>query len=130
MPDIDVPSSTLLAPDALSGVQIALSASESPDLLRLGLLDTHFRLALAETARSVLVGGERASRVRSLEFWKKSCSSCSRESRCIQQAGLAARLSISSRGLIRRRAAGSRSYRIRRRWMTAFQQVWNDCRKL
>jgi hypothetical protein len=35
----------------------AISASESPDLLRLGLVETHFRLALAEIARSVLVSG-------------------------------------------------------------------------
>lgn len=47
----------LLATDALKDVRIALSASESPDFQRLGLLDTHFRLALAEIARSVLVGG-------------------------------------------------------------------------
>jgi len=47
----------LLAADALKGIRIALSASESPDFERLGLLDTHFRLALAEIARSVLVGG-------------------------------------------------------------------------
>lgn len=47
----------LLPPDALSGVRIGLSASESPDLSRLGLVETHFRLALAEVARSVLVGG-------------------------------------------------------------------------
>jgi len=47
----------LLKPDALSGVRIAISASESPDLLRLGLVETHFRLALAEIARSVLVSG-------------------------------------------------------------------------
>ncbi len=59
MSETEVGTSGLLAPDALSGVQIALSASESPDLPRLGLLDIHFRLALAETARSVLVGGGR-----------------------------------------------------------------------
>jgi hypothetical protein len=46
----------LLAADALKGVRIALSASESADFERLGLLDTHFRLALGEIARSVLVG--------------------------------------------------------------------------
>ncbi len=49
--------SELLAADALNGIRIALSASESPDFERLGLLDTHFRLALGEIARSVLVGG-------------------------------------------------------------------------
>jgi hypothetical protein len=47
----------LLKHDALNGVRIAISASESPDLLRLGLVETHFRLALAEIARSVLVSG-------------------------------------------------------------------------
>jgi hypothetical protein len=47
----------LLKPNALSGIRIAISASESPDLLRLGLVETHFRLALAEIARSVLVSG-------------------------------------------------------------------------
>lgn len=57
MSETEVGTTGLLAPDALSGVQIAMSASESPDLARLGLLDIHFRLALAETARSVLVGG-------------------------------------------------------------------------
>lgn len=59
MSETEVGTSGLLDPDALAGVQIALSASESPDLQRLGLLDIHFRLALAETARSVLVGGGR-----------------------------------------------------------------------
>jgi hypothetical protein len=47
---------TLLPPDALAGVRIAISASESADLGRLGLVETHFRLALGEIARSVLVG--------------------------------------------------------------------------
>jgi hypothetical protein len=50
-------SDPLLKVDALSGVRIAISVSESPDLLRLGLVETHFRLALAEIARSVLVSG-------------------------------------------------------------------------
>jgi hypothetical protein len=49
--------SDLLTADALSGLRIAISASESPDLGRLGLVETHFRLALAEIARSILVGG-------------------------------------------------------------------------
>ncbi|MET4602075.1 hypothetical protein ABIB90_001542 [Bradyrhizobium sp. JR4.1] len=47
----------LLRPDALRGVQIAVSVSESEDLARLGLVETHFRLALGELARSVLVSG-------------------------------------------------------------------------
>ena len=57
MSETEVGRTGLLAPDALSSVQIAMSTSESPDLARLGLLDIHFRLALAETARSVLGGG-------------------------------------------------------------------------
>jgi hypothetical protein len=47
----------LLPPDALSAVRIGISASESHDLGRLGLVETHFRLAIGELARSVLVGG-------------------------------------------------------------------------
>jgi hypothetical protein len=48
---------TLLPPNALRGVRVGISASDSPDLARLGLTDTHFRLALAEIARRVLVAG-------------------------------------------------------------------------
>jgi hypothetical protein len=51
------PIDPLLKSDALSEIRIAISASASPDLLRLGLVETHFRLALAEIARSVLVSG-------------------------------------------------------------------------
>jgi hypothetical protein len=51
----------LLKRDALTGIRIAISASESPDLLRLGLVETHFRLALAEIARSVLISGGKLS---------------------------------------------------------------------
>lgn len=47
----------VLKPDALRGVRIAVSVSDSPDLAALGLVETHFRLALAEIARSVLVSG-------------------------------------------------------------------------
>ncbi|MEV0154057.1 hypothetical protein AB0H57_10000 [Micromonospora sp. NPDC050686] len=47
----------LLPRDSLTGVRVGLSASDSPDLGRLGLLPDHFRLALAEIARTVLVGG-------------------------------------------------------------------------
>jgi len=47
----------LLPSEALSGVRIAISASESPDLDRLGLMEIHFRLALAEIGRCVLVSG-------------------------------------------------------------------------
>ena len=53
----DEPKDALLKSDALSNVRIAVSASESPDLVRLGLVETHFRLALAEIARCVLVSG-------------------------------------------------------------------------
>jgi hypothetical protein len=47
----------LLGPDALKGLRIAISASESPDLGRLGLVETHYRLAVAEIARAVLISG-------------------------------------------------------------------------
>ncbi len=47
----------LLPSDALRGARIAISASESPDLDRLGLMEIHFRLALAEIGRCVLVSG-------------------------------------------------------------------------
>jgi len=47
----------LLASDALRGIRIAISASDSPDLARLGLAETHFRLALAEIGRCVLIAG-------------------------------------------------------------------------
>jgi hypothetical protein len=36
------PPNALLGPDALNGLRIAISASESPDLGRLGLVETHF----------------------------------------------------------------------------------------
>jgi SLOG cluster2 len=49
--------SSLLPGDALRGTRIGISVSESPDLERLGLLEIHFRLALAEIARCVLVSG-------------------------------------------------------------------------
>lgn len=54
---ITSPTTTLLAKDALKGSRIAISVSDSPDLARLGLLEVHFRLALAEIARCVLVMG-------------------------------------------------------------------------
>jgi hypothetical protein len=47
----------LLPADALTGKRIAVSVSDSPDLARLGLTDTHVRLALGETTRAVLVAG-------------------------------------------------------------------------
>ncbi|MGX4656874.1 hypothetical protein ACWCHM_24620 [Micromonospora sp. SCSIO 07396] len=48
---------SLLPRDSLAGVRVGLSSSDSPDLGRLGLLPSHFRLALAEIARTVLIGG-------------------------------------------------------------------------
>ncbi len=48
---------TLLPPDALRGMRLGISVSESTDLGRLGLLEEHFRLALGEIARVVLVSG-------------------------------------------------------------------------
>ncbi|UPT64476.1 MAG: hypothetical protein M0D54_08180 [Hyphomonadaceae bacterium JAD_PAG50586_4] len=49
--------SNLLPHDALKGVRLGISVSESPDLARLGLLEMHFTLALGEIARCVLVSG-------------------------------------------------------------------------
>lgn len=47
----------LLPPNALNGRRLGVSVSESTDLARLGLLEIHFRLALGEIARCVLVSG-------------------------------------------------------------------------
>ncbi len=47
----------ILPPNALTGIRLGISVSDSPDLARLGLLETHFRLALGEIARCVLVSG-------------------------------------------------------------------------
>jgi len=47
----------LLPRDALAGKSIALSASETADLGRLGFVQAHFHLALAEITRCVLVAG-------------------------------------------------------------------------
>lgn len=47
----------LLPPDTLRNVRVGVSASPSPDLARLGLMEDHFRLALGELARTVLVLG-------------------------------------------------------------------------
>jgi hypothetical protein len=49
----------LLPRDALEGLRLGISASESKDLLRLGLLEPHFRLALGEIARCILIAGGR-----------------------------------------------------------------------
>lgn len=51
--------SSVLGPGALRNVTLGLSVSESPDLSRLGLTETHFQMALAELARCVLAGGGR-----------------------------------------------------------------------
>ncbi len=48
---------SLLPRDALKGMRLGLSASDSPDLARLGLDRRHFKLALGELARLVLAGG-------------------------------------------------------------------------
>jgi hypothetical protein len=48
---------SLLPRDALKSVRLGLSASDSPDLARLGLDRRHFELALGELARLVLAGG-------------------------------------------------------------------------
>ena len=47
----------LLPPDALKDKRLGISVSDSPDLDRLGLLDTHFRMTLGELARTVIIAG-------------------------------------------------------------------------
>lgn len=47
----------LLGAESLTGLTLGISVSESADLERLGFLETHFRLALAEIARCVVVSG-------------------------------------------------------------------------
>lgn len=47
----------LLPSNALDGIRLGISVSDSADIARLGLLETHFRLALGEIARCVLVSG-------------------------------------------------------------------------
>ena len=49
----------LLPADALRDVRLGVSASVSPDLPRLGLLEDHFRLVLGEIVRLVLVSSGR-----------------------------------------------------------------------
>jgi len=53
----DSPRTELLPADALKGKRLGISVSESPDLDRLGLLDTHFRMTLGELARTVVIAG-------------------------------------------------------------------------
>lgn len=57
MTTIQSDQSSLLPHDALQGIRLGISVSESPDLGRLGLLEMHFTLALGEIARCVLVSG-------------------------------------------------------------------------
>lgn len=49
----------MLTSRALHNVSVGVSVSESSDLARLGLIESHFRLALGEIARAVLVLGGR-----------------------------------------------------------------------
>src|SRR6266436_8912151 len=49
----------LLPSNALTNVRLGISVSDSPDLARLGLLETHFRLALGEMGRCVLLASGR-----------------------------------------------------------------------
>lgn len=51
-------SDPVLVPrDALTGVKVGLSVSESADLARLGLRPSHCRLAVVELARAILLAG-------------------------------------------------------------------------
>lgn len=47
----------LLPADALSGKSLGISVSESVDLARLGLIEDHFRMAVGEIGRCVLIAG-------------------------------------------------------------------------
>ena len=47
----------LLPADALRERRLGISVSDSPDLQRLGLLDTHFRMTLGELTRTIVIGG-------------------------------------------------------------------------
>jgi hypothetical protein len=48
---------TLLARNALAGLRVGLSVSESADLATLGLSERHCRLVVAEIARAILLAG-------------------------------------------------------------------------
>lgn len=50
-------STTLLSAAALRGQRVGISVSNSADLQRLGLLPAHFKVALRELARTVLLSG-------------------------------------------------------------------------
>ncbi|MEH6408919.1 MAG: hypothetical protein V7741_00220 [Hyphomonas sp.] len=49
--------SVILPKDALAGKLLAVSVSSSPDLGRLGLMDSHLRLVLGEVTRMVILAG-------------------------------------------------------------------------
>jgi hypothetical protein len=49
--------SELLPSNALAGSRLGIAVSDSPDLERLGLLEVHFRLALGEITRAIVVSG-------------------------------------------------------------------------
>ncbi|WP_299810446.1 hypothetical protein [uncultured Roseibium sp.] len=53
----DLHRAELLPADALREKRLGISVSDSPDLHRLGLLDTHFRMTLGELTRTVIIGG-------------------------------------------------------------------------
>lgn len=55
MSSTDAGADRLLSASALKQVRLALSASESPDIERLGLAEDHLRLTLAEITRAILV---------------------------------------------------------------------------
>lgn len=58
--DINVPcpfTPELLPARALRGLRVGVSVSDSADLARLGLTPTHFKLAVRDLARTVLVSG-------------------------------------------------------------------------
>jgi hypothetical protein len=48
---------TLVPEDALNGIRVALSVSESADLSRLGLTAAHLNLVVAELSRAVILSG-------------------------------------------------------------------------
>lgn len=50
-------TTSILPSEALTGLSVGLSVSDSPDLARLGLAEVHLRLALGEVARAVLLAG-------------------------------------------------------------------------
>lgn len=49
----------LVARDALRGITVGISVSDSADLSRLGLTPAHCELAVAELARAIFLAGGR-----------------------------------------------------------------------